>query len=166
MKIFNRIILLMALLSVVAFDGCKNNKSHMQKELLTFIKRFDSVVQSLTKESSLAYWNASISGKDEDWKKSEQLNIDLTRVYSNKEDFAVLKKIKESGAINDELLKRQLDVMYNAYLGNQVDTALLNSVIKMQTVIEKKFSNFRADVNGKKLTDNDVEDILSTSTKT
>jgi peptidyl-dipeptidase A len=53
--------------------------------------------------------------------------------------------------------------MYNSYLGNQVDTALLNSVIKMQTEIEKKYSNFRADVNGKKLSDNEVEEVLKTS---
>ena len=166
MKIFNRIILLMALLSVIGIDGCKNNKIKMQKELLTFIKKYDSVVQPLSKESSLAYWNASISGKDEDWKKSEDLNIQLTLVFSNKEDFATLRKIKESDAITDELLKRQLDVMYNAYLGNQVDPALLNSAIKMQTEVEKKYSNFRADVNGKKLSDNEVEEVLKTSVNT
>ena len=154
----------MALLSVIAFDGCKNNKPHMKKQLLSFIERFDSIVQPLTKEASLAYWNASLSGKDEDWKKSEDLNIELTKVFSNKEDFAILKKIKESDAITDELLKRQLEVMYNSYLGNQVDTSLLNSAIKMQTEVEKKYSNFRADVNGKKLSDNDVEDVLKTST--
>ena len=158
-------ILLIALLLAIAFDGCKNKKTVMQKELLTFITRFDSIVQPLSKEANLAYWNASISGKDEDWKKSETLSIELTKVFSNKEDFAILKKIKESKAITDELLKRQLDVMYNAYLGNQVDTALLNSAIKMQTIIEKKFSNFRADVNGKKLSDNEVETVLKTSTK-
>ncbi|MFA5972534.1 MAG: M2 family metallopeptidase [Lentimicrobiaceae bacterium] len=136
----------------------------MQKELLAFIEKFDSVVQPLTKESSLAYWNASISGNEEDWKKSEELTIELTKVFANKEDFAVLKRIKESGTITDEVLKRQLDVLYNAYLGNQVDTTLLNSVISLQTEIEQKYSNFRVDVNGKKITDNEVEDILKTST--
>ncbi len=164
MKTFNRLILLMALLSAIAFDGCKNHKNQMQKELIAFIKKFDAEVQPLSKESNLAYWNASISGKDEDWKKSEDLNIKLTKLFANKEDFALLKKIKESGSVKDEMLKRQMDVIYNEYLGNQVDTALLNSVIKMQTTIEKKFSNFRADVNGKKLTDNEVEEVLKTST--
>jgi len=135
----------------------------MQNELLAFINKFDSVVQPLTKESSLAYWNASISGKDEDWEKSENLNIELTRVFSNKEDFAILKRMKESDTITDELLKRQRDVLYNAYLGNQVDTALLNSVIRLQTEIEKKYSNSRAEVNGKKLSDNEVEEVLKTS---
>ena len=93
----------------------------MQKELLAFIQKFDAVVQPLTKASALAYWNASLSGHDEDWKKSEDLNIELTKVFSNRDDFAILKRIRQSGTITDELLKRQLEVMYTAYLGNQVD---------------------------------------------
>jgi peptidyl-dipeptidase A len=137
----------------------------MQNELLAFILKSDSVVVPLTKESSLAYWNASISGKDEDWAKAEELNIELTKVFSSKEDFAILARIKSSGSITDELLKRQLDVMYDAYLGNQVDTGLLNSVITMQTEIEKIYSNFRVDVNGTKLSDNEVDQILKTSTQ-
>ncbi len=136
----------------------------MEKDLKAFITRFDSTVQPLMKESNLAYWNASLSGKSEDWKKSEDLSIELTKVFANKEDFAVLKKIKESNTINDELLKRQLEVLYNGYLSNQVDTSLLNEVIKMQTAIEQKYSNFRAELNGKKLSDNDVEEVLKTST--
>jgi peptidyl-dipeptidase A len=136
----------------------------MQKELIDFINKFDAGVQPLTKASSLAYWNASISGNEDDWKKSEELNIELTKVFANKEDFAVLKRIKESDTITDELLKRQLDIIYDAYLGNQVDTELLNSVISLQTEIEQKYSNFRVDINGKKLSDNEVEDVLKTST--
>jgi peptidyl-dipeptidase A len=136
----------------------------MKKDLITFNKKFDSVVPPLTKESSLAYWNASISGKEEDWKKSEELNIELTKVFANKADFAILKRIRESETITDELLKRQLDVIYNAYLGNQVDTELLDAVIRLQTEIEKKYSNFRVDLNGKLLSDNEVDDILKTST--
>lgn len=163
MKTIKHIMLFMALLSIILIDGCKNNKTEMEKEFKAFIQKFDSIVQPIAKESSLAYWEASLSGKDEDWKKSEELNIQLTKIFSDKESFAILKKIKESGTITDEIQKRQLDVMYNAYLGNQVDTTLLNDVIKLQTAIEKKYSNFRADVDGKKLSDNEVEEILKTS---
>ena len=162
MKILKSLLVLLAISALAS--SCANKKEQMEKDLHAFIAKFDSTVQPLMKESNLAYWNASISGKAEDWKKSEDLNIQLTKVFANKDDFAVLKKIKESGTITDEMLKRQLDVMYNSYLSNQVDTTKLNEVIKMQTVIEQKFSNFRADVDGKKLSDNDVEDILKKST--
>lgn len=136
----------------------------MHKALLAFIDKFDSIVQPLTKESALAYWNASLSGKDEDWQKSEDLNIELTKVFSDKNDFALLKKIKLSGQITEELPARQLELLYSAYLANQVDTELLNAVIKMQIEIEKKYSNFRATVNGRQLTDNEVDEVLKTST--
>ena len=151
-------------LLIVVAVSCTNKKEQMEKDFQAFVARFDSTVQPLMKESSLAYWNASLSGKSDDWKKSEDLNIELTKIFANKEDFALLKSISESGAITDELQKRQLDVLYNSYLSNQVDTSLLNEVIKMQTAIEQKYSNFRAEVNGKKLTDNDVEEVLKTST--
>jgi len=85
-------------------------------------------------------------------------------IFANKEDFQTLKSIKESDEIKDSLLNRQLLVLYNSYVPNQVDTAKLNKIISLATLVEKKFSNFRAEVNGKKYTDNEIEDILSAST--
>jgi len=162
MKPFKAFLTLLALAALVS--SCKSTKKDMEKDLRTFIAKYDSVVEPLQKESNLAYWTASISGKAEDWKKSENLSIKLAGIYSNKEDFAILKEIKESGAIKDTLLNRELVVIYNSYLGAQVDTAKLNAVIKLQTAVEQKFSNYRAEVAGKKITDNEVEDILKTST--
>jgi len=162
MKYLNVSIAVLAV--VIATSSCTNKKEQMEKDLKAFLAKYDSVVQPLMKESNLAYWNASISGKAEDWKKSEELSIELTKIYANKDDFATLKKIKESNTITDEIQKRELDVLYNAYLSNQVDTSLLNEVIKMQIAIEQKYSNFRAEVDGKKLTDNDVEEVLKKST--
>jgi peptidyl-dipeptidase A len=162
MKSLKWIVAFVLIVSITS--SCTNKKEQMEKEFQAFVARFDSTVQPLMKESSLAYWNASLSGKSDDWKKSEDLNIELTKIFANKEDFALLKSIRESNTITDELQKRQMDVLYNSYLSNQVDTSLLNEVIKMQTAIEQKYSNFRAEVNGKKLTDNDVEEVLKTST--
>jgi peptidyl-dipeptidase A len=144
-------------------SGCGNKNEKMENELKTFIANWEARVAPLQKETYTAYWNASISGKDADYAKSEQLQLQLNSIYTNKEEFALLKKIKESGAISDSILKRQLDVLYSQYLGNQVDTALLAKKIKMEVEIEKKYSNFRADVNGKQLSDNDVEEVLKTS---
>ena len=144
--------------------GCKPTpKDNMEQKLTNFIKKHDSLTVNLSKEANLASWNAAISGKDEDYAKSEALMVKLTNVYANPASFATLKAIKESNQIKDKLLNRQLTVLYNAYLSAAVDTAKLNAVIKLQTTIEKKFSNFRAEVKGKKLSDNQIEEILKTS---
>ncbi|MCX6150785.1 MAG: M2 family metallopeptidase [Ignavibacteriales bacterium] len=144
--------------------GCGKSESEKMKEELTkFIKDYEIKVIPLTNESALAYFNASISGRKEDYDKSAEIEIKRSKIYSNKVDFAKLKKIKESNKIEDELLKRQLDIMYYAYLRNQIDDAKLEKMIKAQSEIENKFSTFRTEVNGKKLTDNQIEEILKNS---
>lgn len=158
-------LILLTGISGIITNGCSNSKTKMEKELSEFIKNYEIKVILLSKDANLAYWNASISGKDEDYQKAEDLNIKLTNIYANKEDFAKLKKIKEANAVTNPLLKRQLEVLYNAYLSNQVDTAKLAKIIKLQTEIEKKYSNFRAEVKRKQYSDNDIESVLQTSTK-
>ncbi len=144
--------------------GCKNKTNvNMEQQLADFIKQHDSLTVNLSKEVNLAYWDAAITGKDEDYAKVEALSVKLTNVYANPASFATLKTIKASDQIKDKLLNRQLTVLYNAYLSAAVDTAKLNAVIKLQTEIEKKFSNFRAEIKGKKLSDNQIEEVLKTS---
>ena len=156
-------------ISALALTGllmwsCSSKQEKMENKLKAFIDKHEAIIQPLSKEAAIAYWNASISGKDEDYAKMEALNVKLTGIYTNKEAFAELKEIKESGAVKDSLLLRQLDIIYSQFLGNQVDTSKLNRKIKMETEIEKKYSNFRAMVNGKAISDNEVEAILKTST--
>jgi peptidyl-dipeptidase A len=150
--------------SLLFFIGCGNQEGDkMKQELVQFIKDYEAKVVPLTNESALTYFNATISGKEEDYQKNAEVEIKRSKIYANKEDFAKLKRIKDSGLITDEDLKRQLDLLYNAYLSKQIDEASLEKMIKAQSEIENKFSTFRAEVNGKKLTDNQVEDILKTS---
>jgi peptidyl-dipeptidase A len=154
----------LSIVILITIFGCKSkSKENMEQKLSDFIKKHDSLTVSLSKEANLAYWNAAITGKDEDYAKAEDLMVKMTGIYADSSSFAVLKQIKESNTIKDETLKRELTVLYNAYLSAQVDTSKLNAVIKLQTQIEKKFSNFRTEVKGKKLSDNNVEEILKTS---
>lgn len=143
--------------------GCNPGKEEMKQELVKFIEKFESKVVELSKEANLAYFEATISGKDEDYQKAADLQVKLSKIYANKEDFALLKRIKESNSITDELLKRQLDKLFLAFQGYQIDEEKLEKIINLQTEIEKKYSTFRAEVNGRKLTDNQVEEILKNS---
>lgn len=164
------LFLLMIFISAVFF-GCEQKKTQetlksdpeMVKQFDDFLKNFEAKYVPLYKENNLAYWNASISGKEEDFKKVAEYQNKLTAIFSNKVDFNTLKKIHSSKGITDSIKKRELDVLYLSFLGNQADTAKLNAINNAQSQIEVKYGNFRADMNGKKLTDNEVEEILVTS---
>jgi peptidyl-dipeptidase A len=157
------VFMLTAAVAVTAFHCGQSEKTKMTNEFTQFLKSFEERYIPLSKETALAAFNASLTGKPEDYKASNDLQIKLSKIYSNKEDFAKLKKFKDAKVIDDPLLKRQLDVLYNRYLGTQIDEKKLETMISMQTETEKKFSTFRADVNGKQLTDNEVEEILKKS---
>ncbi|HOJ18625.1 MAG TPA: M2 family metallopeptidase [Ignavibacteriaceae bacterium] len=136
----------------------------MKAELEKFIKDFDSKVPALAKEANIAYFNATISGKEEDYQKSADLQVKLNKVFANKDDFRILSKIYDSELIDDPLLKRQLNKLYLAYKGNQIDEKKIEEMINLSTQIEQKYSTYRAVVNDTKMTDNSVEEILKNST--
>lgn len=149
-------------------SGCGNTdkKDKNMKEFEAFIKDFESKMIPLYKQTALASWEANISGKDEDYKKAADLEFELNKLFSDKTNFEKLKQYKESGEITDTLLSRELILLYNAFLGNQMDTVKMKEIIDMETEIEKKFNTFRAVVGKDTLTDNKIEEILRTSTNT
>ncbi|MCX7834204.1 MAG: M2 family metallopeptidase [Ignavibacteria bacterium] len=164
-KFFPLLLLTTAIfLSLLIFSCSSKKNEQMNNEFKEFVKNWEINYIPLFKELNITYWDASISGKKEDFDKVLELQNKITTLLSNKESFDKLKRFKESGAIKDELDKRQLEVLYLLFLSNQVDTSLLNAVNKLQNEIEQKYTNFRAEVNGKQLTDNEIEEVLSTST--
>lgn len=150
-------------ISVLLIAGCTSKKEKMNQELINFITKHDSALIPLYKQVTLASWDAAISGKAEDFKKAEELNLKMMALYSNKESLKKLEEIKISGLISDSMLNRQLDVLYRSFLMAKADTGKLNTMVRMGTVIEQKYGNFRTEVRGKKLSDNDVEEVLRTS---
>jgi peptidyl-dipeptidase A len=151
---------LMALLLIVS---CTSKTEKMEKKLRDFISAYEQKAVPLLRTASIASWDASVSATDENAAISEKASYQYQKIFSDKEAFNKLKAIRESGAVTDPILLREMDRIYNYYLGGQVDTSLIAQQIKMETEISKKYSNFRATIGDKKLTDNEIEEILRTS---
>ncbi|MBN1143412.1 MAG: M2 family metallopeptidase [Bacteroidales bacterium] len=151
-------------LAILLMAGCTSQTKKMEKELQSFIDSLEIKVKPIEAGASLAYFNAAITGKEEEYQKSSEMNIQLSKIYADKALFAKLKEIKESGAVKDSLLSRQMIVLYNVFLSNQVDEKKMEELIRAQTRLEQKYATFRAEVDGKQLSDNEIEAILKTDT--
>ena len=158
-----RVILTVLLVGLLSSCGT-SEKERMTEELNTFLKNFETEVIPLSKDAALAYFDATISGREEDYTRAADLEVALSKVFARKEDFETLKRLRDAGAITDPLLRRQLEVLYLAYVEKQIDETRLEEMIRLQNENEKKFSTFRAMVDGKSLTDNDIDEILRNST--
>jgi len=152
---------------VVALVGCVlvGCATH-QKELAlgSFVDEHVEQVKPLNTQAALVYWDAAVTGEAEKYDLYSELDLKIRKIYSDPNAFARLKSLRESGQIKDPVLSRQLDQLYNAFLSNQIEPDLLEKIVEQSTEIEKNFSTFRATVDGNKITDNQIKEILKTDT--
>lgn len=127
-----------------------------------FIAAHEARVRPLEKQSSLAWWNANVTGKDAEFKAKEEAQNQLDAALSDRARFAEVKSLK-SARIKDPLLRRQIDLFHLQYLEKQVDPELLKKMSAKANGIEQAFNVFRAQVNGKELADSDVRKVLKES---
>ena len=129
-----------------------------------FVDQHVDQVKPLNKQAALVYWDAAVTGEAEKYDRYSELELQIRKIYSDPNDYARLKALRDSGAVKDPLLKRQLDQLNNAYLSNQIEPTLLEQTVELATDIEKNFSTFRATIDSEKVTDNQIKEILKTDT--
>jgi peptidyl-dipeptidase A len=157
-------ISIVSLMVISLLCSCTSKLEKMENRMKAFISAFETKAIPLYRGMALDSWNANITGTDEDYAKSEKASFEYAKIFTDSKAFAELKEIKESQTMQDPLLVRQLELLYNGYLGGQVDTALIAGQIKMETEISKKYGNFRVTIKDKQLSDNEVEGVLRNST--
>jgi len=166
-KSFFSVVLALGILLLVACSKEKFNSEEarkMEQEYEKLIADYEALMKPAYKDMSLQYFIAATNSTPENWELYAQKEMLFNKILSDKQLFERIKKIKESNLIQDPIKRRRIEVIYLTFLGKQVDTAKLNQITKLQSEIENKYSTFRAEYRGKKLSDNDVEEILKTST--
>ncbi len=151
---------------MLGFPACspKTDARMTGQDFPSFLKDYDAKVIPLSIASNLSSFNATVSGKEEDYEKSIQAQIALEKIHADTAAFARVKAFRESGQVTDPMLKRQLEIIYLSYLGSQIDPKMLEELVRRQTVIEQKFNTYRVQVGEKTLNDNQVDSILRYST--
>jgi peptidyl-dipeptidase A len=140
--------------------SCGSNQK--EKALKDFLTSHLETVMPLMKQSNLAYWNAAVTGEDSLYDEYSRLELKIRKIYSDTADYAYLKALKNSGEIKDPLLARQLVILLNEYLRNQIDPDLLENMVTLSADIEKRFSTFRGTIDGKQVTTNEINELLKT----
>ncbi len=135
----------------------------MAEKFSSFLKSLEGKVAPLARDSALAGWDAATSGKDEAYARQAELQTRLESIFTSAEDYAFLKQVRASGAVTDPLQKRQLEQLYLAYTGRQIDPELLATIIAKQSAIEQRFNTFRGKVGDAEVTDNQIEEVLASS---
>jgi peptidyl-dipeptidase A len=81
--------------------------------------------------------------------------------------FAAVRAARDAvSADDDPLLRRQLDVLHDGFVPHQVPADLRRAVVELETRVESTFNNFRGQIDGQRLDDNAILEILRSSDST
>ena len=156
------IVVMSIFLTALAGCGATSN----QNQLKAFIQGHVEKVEPLATKANLAYWDAATTGKQEKFREREQLQLEISRIYNDPNDFEVLKNFKERGHIKDQRLARQLDKLYLAYLQNQIEPELLKSIVELDTKIQERYNNYRGKIDGNEVSMSDIYTLMTTEGNT
>src|SRR3989344_2814081 len=132
-------------------------------EIKEFLKNYELKIKDLSKKSHIAHWNAQVTGKKEYYKEAELISKEIQSMHNNKKEFEKVKSFYKQD-IKDELIKRQIKMVYDSYLSCQGDIKLIHELTEKELAVDHKFNTLRAKIGNKKLTDNEIKDILRKET--
>jgi peptidyl-dipeptidase A len=124
-----------------------------------FLDELTSQIQPLALKVSQAYWELNTQNSPDTENRYSRTKKQLLQVYSDPALFRDLKKLRET--CTEPVTFRQLDLLYHAFLINQLPPELIEEIIDQENEIESDFVNFRAKLDEKVVSDNDLRDLLA-----
>ncbi len=130
--------------------------------LSEFIKKHIEMIEPLEYASRLAWWNLAVTGDEKYEKQIQEANIALRKIYSSKDDYDFL---AAQVPATDPLVDRQKVLLLNEYIENQLDHETIEKTVKLESEIESIYTKFRATIDGKNFSNNDLKEVLMNSSE-
>lgn len=157
-------VLALTAVAAVSVIGCSSSSGNSgEAAAAAFIEDHLQRTKELEIGAARSWWKANVTGAEEDFKAKEDAENALNQALSDTAAFARLEEIRQQGDLQDPVVRRQIEVLYLAYLGKQVDPELLRQMTAKANEVEKIFNTYRAEVGEQRLTENDVRTILKES---
>jgi len=113
-------------------------------------------------ELARAWWTASTHASADANRRKADLELSRRRLLADHDAFTSVQVAQTDGATGRGVA-RQLDLLHDAMLPNQVPEELARQLVELETEVEATFTSFRAEVDGETMADNAILEVLRTS---
>ncbi len=130
------------------------------QEAQVFLEAYLTDFARLEGAATLAAWTASNSGKKEDFDAAAAAELALKKLHGDADRYRVLGALLEHADAIQPERRRALEVAALAFRANQLPEELLGKLVAAQAEITQVFNTYRAELDGKKLSNNDLLERL------
>lgn len=125
-----------------------------------FLDTFVPIIARKSKQLNKVTWILETTGSPDAVDLRADLDTELRLLCSDVATYEKLIAWDRDPAIQDPLLKRQLNVLIRTFKQNLVPKELLQEIAQAEAKLAQSYSQFRAEVGGKRLSENDIREIL------
>lgn len=125
-----------------------------------FLKDFVPQLARKSKQLNKAYWILETTGSSDAADLKADLDTEFRFLLNSPSIYKQL--LAWSKEPHDPLHARQLDVLIRAFKQNQIPKPLLEEMSQKEAALAQSYANFRPVLDGKKLSENEIRDILKT----
>ena len=130
------------------------------------VARIEAELRPLEVELAEAWWESNTRSSTAADVRRTTAELARRSYLADADTFAAVRAARDDlvgdpGA--DSLLRRQLDVLYDAFVPHQVSADLRRAIVELETTVESTFNNFRGSIDGRRVDDNAIAEILRTS---
>jgi peptidyl-dipeptidase A len=125
-------------------------------------------ISSLNRAINLATWHADTTGDAERRRMATEARKRLAELLSDPDDYRVLREAQQAQSEQaetanrvDPLLAREVSVLTRMYARNQMTPEEIAEQTDLQAEITDIFVHFRADLDGRPASENDINQVLA-----
>jgi len=136
----------------------------MSSTIDSFIAETTHQVAPLEKAYTLADWEAATRGTPEAIQAHQAAQTAFMRFWADPQRFRTAKELRDSAATKDAVAARQLTMIYLTAASYQSDESTLEEIAQVEAEVRERYTNFRGEVEGASLNDNQIDEILAKTT--
>jgi len=147
----------------VVVEITKSTEQARGAALAEFIERLVAELEPLHRRHNEAVWMANITGETRHEEESARLEAAIRKIFARPEPYRFLCEILKAGGTVDPLLQRQLVLLHHEHRAHQIPPETIERMVRLEKGLESRFNNFRALLDGVRVTDNQIREILTGS---
>lgn len=130
----------------------------------TFLNQFVPTIARKFKQLNAALWILETTGSDDAAFLKADLDAEMRLLYNNSETYKRLLLWDLDPSLKDPILRRQLNVLIRAFKQNNISKKLVEEIAKKEAALSQSYASFRARLDGKEVSENDIRELLKTET--
>jgi peptidyl-dipeptidase A len=127
------------------------------------LRELTAEIEPLQRDSNLAQWMASVTGREEHAEARARLEERIRAVLARPQPCAVLRRWLAAPGPADPLLRRELEVALNLHRAHQMPAETIRAMVELEKRLDTKFNRHRAILDGRAVADNEIREVLVSS---